>query len=583
MAKKGVKTSTTIIIIAVVIIVAILLYFYLIQPQLSPINRKFLQRGVIEYHLECRNNACTKISGPGMNTCSPEGAQCGCGNPDYLKFEKASDKLNLGENLNQMFASLDDNEMPVALSDGTYTNTIGNTSDYEQKLTIPQGLKLKHFRDTDYEDLIGAADKTPTIGIPIVSNTPVFNFTLDFLSNPESAVQNNSLIYFENTNIEMMGKSYTITSFTINPISLTIVDAKSKQYVLQNDQEVTLNGNYIDGVKSFIYLTNTTNTYKIDKIIIEWKTDDELFIATQSSPKMPGFESFEFPYEGFTMPKDEKTTVQNDGSTSIELLAPIQDGEVAFNILYADVNGVIKGLGKDADQRLATSPTTTLTFYDTKNWSDYHSYFVASYRNQNQAESYLLRATAFIDGTPSNGNQDKTTIQKLAGNTWVDVCVDKVSGDVCNVGSVSLTLTNVSYLLGGATKSATLLAGNKVSFSTLYTKEGLSVYLPLETQIFAGMRNYALFASEENKDGNIGGGSSFTLTVSSNADNELQIGIVNASTPLEIGSTNTFESYMISPLATKVLHYKAPDQDYAEIYYHGEESYGNVYISSIIC
>src|SRR3989344_2853864 len=100
---------------------------------------------------------------------------------NVVQLDKASDKINLGDALNGPFgATVDDADLDL-LKDVVYTAEDSDTFDAEQRVTLGTvngGPKLSHFRDSDYESLVGLSDKTPTIGINISDGHLVMNYTI---------------------------------------------------------------------------------------------------------------------------------------------------------------------------------------------------------------------------------------------------------------------------------------------------------------------------------------------------------------------------------------------------------------------
>ncbi|MFQ5531897.1 MAG: hypothetical protein ACE5ES_04740, partial [Candidatus Nanoarchaeia archaeon] len=229
-------------------------------------------------------------------------------------------------------------------------------------------------------------------------------------------------------------------------------------------------------------------------------------------------------------------------------------------------------------------------------------YFVASYNISQEAESYLLRATVSEDST--NG-RNETTIQKATGlTTWTDVCEEKKASDTCDMGLVSLTISEINWTSGG-NESVLITAGADTHFNTIYTKGGLRIYLPYlggNESTTQGLVNFTspapgtaghnedtflLFMDGEDKDENIAGGVEFNVTINDNSDDNLQVSQVSSGgtggpNGLEQGDTSVYETYIVDDVAPRILHYTNPDEDWAEVYYPGgsdSETYAEVFIT----
>ncbi len=386
---------------------------------------------------------------------------------------------------------------------------------------------------------------------------------------------------------------------------------------ITSGSDIELNDDTITGLKGFVYAASgdRSTTAKIDKLVIEWKTDEEAFISPTVDLVMPGFEAVKFTMNDLVRPEEEKITVSKDSDTSIELALPIKDGDVNFDILYSNATGDLVGFGKSATERLATSPNATLKFFEKLDNADWHEYFVASYATTTDSESYLLRAKVNYD---SGDNRNETTIDKNADGSWTEVCTGKVAGDDCDLGDVTFTITSIQYISGG-NETALFTAGSNVVFDEIYTAGGLKIQLPY---LDAGLNNTGAFSAglggshdiytvsvgaatghglgsfflgfyDEDKDDNVAAGDTFNVTIDDTADNNLQVSQVNAAgsggsaingvqdAGLEIGDSSTYEAYIKDDVSARILHYTNPDEDYVEIFYPtGEsETYAEVFIA----
>ena len=409
--------------------------------------------------------------------------------------------------------------------------------------------------------------------------------------------------------LEVSGEIGT-TSFSIGSGKLKIVSGS----------EIELNDVSVDGVYGYVYNDSTggsTTVQKVDKITIEWKADEEMFLTADSELVMPGFGGLKFTMNDLVRPTEEKVTVAKDTDSSIEVTMPIKDGDVSFNLLYANATGDFEGIGKASDDRLATSNNNSLVYFEKHSGTDYHKMFIASYNTTTQAESYLLKASIAYDST--NG-RDEVKISKKTPSGWVIVCEDKTNADDCSIGDVTLTVVNVSdEPLGN--ESVTLSAGSKVSFHTIFTRGGLMMYLPFEqdsgtypiptgginvsgdTVIIAGggksisednvwnnsdgFNTYSLYFDAEDKDDTIASGNAFNFTIDDNSDNALEVtklgGTGTGGTHgLEQGTdTAIYEAHIGGDVDPFVLHYTKPDEDWVEVYYAtgNSETYAEVYVA----
>lgn len=594
---------------------------------------------------------------------------------DFVLLEKSSDRLNLGNTMSGVFGvTVDDEDLPDMLGDGTYSNDENTEYDFEQKFSL-YPRQLTFFTDSDFDD------DEPTVGFQVSSNTNVLNYTLDFTTDAESDVSSGDLVDFETTDLTIMGKQYYVLDakngtdstyfgkFTLLDAANTVtvkegetksVVAGSKTYnvaisfisssstkisvdgVVTNSlaegetqrlsdgsyigikdilydtrdgttssvelsigsgkleveagSDIELNDEEVDGVQGWFFRGSASSgKERLDKFVIRWQTDDEAFIAPGSDLIMPGFGAVKFSMSDFVMPKSEKTTVKYSGDDDIELNVPFKDGSKSFTILHANASGEYTLIGEDTDKRLATSTSTTLIFNETAASTDYHQYFVATYNTSDDAESYLLSASI----TETDG-KNRTSIRNEV--TGTEVCGDKIGGDTCDIGDVSFTISSVNK--SSTARSMTITAGTNVNFNTVFTKEGMKIYLPYAVTDGSGLAetgkgainftaaattaghspaSFYLFFDEENKEEDKGAGTSFNVTLNDDTDGDVEVSDVDTgSSDLDVpGDDDDTVSRVSSDLATLVTRMVASDRGEAEITYAGEESYAEVYLTSI--
>jgi hypothetical protein len=626
------------------------------------------------------------MSGGGTTTTATGG--------DSVLLAKASDNLNLGDTWGVFTGSVDDDDLKSILADGTYVADDNDEFDFEQKIELGAPT-LAHFRDSDYESLVGLSERTPTVGFRLTSGTHVLNYTLDFTQDAESDVSGTDLDDLEGSDLTLFGKNFYISDWkngtaagntgkltlldsavtssvaegesvsvtsgdSTYSVSLEFIGSATVKFNVNGEVTNTLNSgetfrlsdnayigvreintqDYQGGIKTVEFsigsgkleLTHAADlklndetltgvsgylvkgTYsdavqKINKIVIKWDTDEEEFVTPETELEMPGFGGVKFTMSDFARSVEEKVTVAPDGDNSIEITVPIKDGMVSFNLLYstAAAGGNFTGIGKAADERLATtSDPNSLVFYEKQNSADYHEWFVASYNISSEAESYLLRARITKDTTD---NRNETDIDKRVGGDWVEVCNEKIAGDSCDIGQVTLNIGTIAKT--AATESVNISGGTNVNFNTIYTAGGLRIYLPFEANastasgainltqpddlpsnltkpVGHSTESWYLEFDGENKDEDIAGGTAFNMTLDNTAstNNPLHVSEVNRGGTggplgLEIGDTSTYEVYVVDDVAPRILHYTNPDEDWAEVYYpRGDsESFAEVFLA----
>jgi len=135
--------------------------------------------------------------------------------------------------------TVDDADLSTLLADGTYIADDNDEFKYEQSITLGAPT-LTHFRDSDYEDLVGSATKTPVLGFKISSNVAVMNYTLDFIQDAESDIVSGDLDDIEGSDITLMGKTYYVSDFKNGTSStylgkLTLLDAANTAIVSEGE------------------------------------------------------------------------------------------------------------------------------------------------------------------------------------------------------------------------------------------------------------------------------------------------------------------------------------------------------------
>jgi hypothetical protein len=365
---------------------------------------------------------------------------------------------------------------------------------------------------------------------------------------------------------------------------------------LPNNDNIELNDVQVNEVKSRITRGTTSGGKEtIDKITINWKTDDDEFITPDNDLMMPGFEVLKFSMNDIVIPAEEVMRIRDAGSTRIVLDAEIEDGLVTLPLFYTNGTGDFVGLGDDSDELTVTTFETAIEFNKTRN----DAHLVVSWNSSTEGETYIVRASGWNTDGPNN----RTTIQKLTESGWEEVEKNVKSGDTVDFGSASLTVASVSR-----DDAINFTAGSGVSFHKLFTREGLFVqlpYIPISHTPASGSINFTngtanhgyntflLNFHEEDKDDNLGSGATglptgssanFSVVLGQNSDNEPQVSSYATGTQQhkEVENDNNLVSRTKSDLATKVRRIGASsDQREAEVTYSGGEVYAEVFLTDV--
>jgi len=585
------------------------------------------------------------------------------GDGDVYKFEKTSTKFQLGDGYTDVISSsLDEDELPALLGDGKYFDNDNDEIDYSQKITMVDN-DLTMFEDGDYvenQPTVGfkissgatiltyqlafsdtlLLEDMPTTELPIMGKTYYVlsntSTTLTLLDSAEEAVLEygetkvvggktvfidfisssevklnvdgevtNSLAETGTNTFKLADGSYVgIKDITaqdyqggIQKVEFSI--GKGKLKLTDGDVEVQINDNNVPGLESDFSLSASV----MSNIELAWKADDDLFVTEDFVITMPEFEVVSLSYGGLNYPAEEIIEVKQGGELYATLNNfPLKDGEADIDFLYATTTGSFVGFGKDATNQLLTGGYNgaSLTFND----DNTHNYFVASWSDGSDAESYLMR----FNNIRIDGSDNKTDLQYMKDGVWTNKKEGMKDADTVSVGNVEISVTTVSKL--GSTKTVVFVNNSaNTNFHTLYSEEGATFYLPYEantslaSNTYPGSINFTdlgqtqntghdndsfyLVMKEEDKSENKYSGDWINMTIGwdSSTVPEVEVSAVNMvntdATSTEIGDTDVWRDFTYSALATEILYNKpSSGQKSVKLVYHGDEVAADVFITS---
>ncbi len=482
-----------------------------------------------------------------------------------------------------------------------YVLDVTNASATDYKLTLLDSASSAIVTEGE-EKQVTLGSKTYTVSITYISSTAVkFN------------------IGGQETNSLATGGTYKLTDGTYVGVKEILHNAKdtgiSKAEIslgtgkleVETTKAIELNDDSVQEIVGFVFVDSSFN---LDKIVLEWKTDDEAFIAPGTELLMPGFGALKISVPNIIVPKEEVTKVEG-GSDTVKLTAPIKDGTAAIDLFYTNATGELVGMGKKSTELLITGNSSTKLWY---NYSAGARKFVASWNSTSEGESYWLSATM----TTVSSAPRVTVKNEITGN---DICKEIAIASTCNIGNIILTVTDANVT--GSHKAALFTINSGGSFNRLYTKEGLVINLPWDpcnaqagpdsagansltlcngtttsylnttnaaSSIFSvngnfssghGPDKYWLSFGEEDKDGNLGL-SLFNISIdeSGTSNNPHVSDVDSAKSEYEIGDTNDYETYVQSDLGTKMVYDTGGDRDWVTITYHGGQMYGELYLAA---
>ena len=422
---------------------------------------------------------------------------------------------------------------------------------------------------------------------------------------------------------------YTAKDTGTSKVEFSIGSGKLK---IVNDTDIELNEDSISDLKGMIL--GGADMDHLGKIQLIWNADDDKFAAPDSEILIPGFETIKISFGGMLWPAEEEIKIESDGKNSIQLKDfPLKTSIEDINILYTNNSGTYEGIGKDSESILRTPGGVISqveeglnengTFKNITFDGDTDEYFVASWNDTTSSESYLMRATNF----KTESSVEKCTLQYKKNNVWTDIKTDAKNGTTFTLGNIEIEVLYIDK----TTKQVILEPQSGVSFSDLYSKEGLKVLLPwievrqnstfdkdhlnithgcianvsatytkavgigqlahyinysnVTLAVACGdyEESYTLVMWEEDKSENVGKGKNINISSTKTSNDEVQLSaIVNerAGSSAEIGDTDVHRNFVYSALATEELHDQGPDRYNVKLIYHGDESYGEVFLSS---
>ncbi len=408
-----------------------------------------------------------------------------------------------------------------------------------------------------------------------------------------------------------------------SPISVEFSIGKGK-LVLHHGDEVELNEEDVDGLNVYVLNSGADGaTETLDKITLEWNADGDAFIAGASEATFPSFETVKVSFGGLLYPAEEAIIVKANGDDNFELANfPLTGGAVeTISLLYTN-NTNFTIVGKDDNNRLATAGSgERLNFTEGT-----HDYFVLSYKSGDDAESYLVRATGFDDGTTDATSDNTVDFEYLTSSGWSDLDTNVNEADEVSSGLATFTVSTIS---NETNKTVTMTATGNNNFYKLYTKEGMEVILPWinrTTQRLSGIAgdvvasgcsgNYSSFAlsegqigynatlqnntgslsvncywmpgtyklvlREEDKDDSIAAGDWINVTLGMDTDNEATIKNYTTqntdATASEVGESDVYRDFTYSALATEILDDQSGDHENIKFIYHGGEVEAQVFL-----
>ncbi len=370
-------------------------------------------------------------------------------------------------------------------------------------------------------------------------------------------------------------------------IDQAVVSIGTGKITIEGGEEVQINNEDISDIEKYndaTVIANVVNSTAehLDSITLSWTVGDDVWLAPGTDELvLPGFETIKIAMGAFNVPAKEVTRFEPDGDDKVRLVTEVNDGKVTIPYLYANASGSgFGGIGKDSDENLITTTASTIGLdMDTDSW------FIASAVDGDEAESYVFELTDVQNET--NVANNKVTLKNVGSGSSSTIKV----GDTKDFGIVRLQLNAASEEL--KTANFTISGGTTASFDRVYTDSGMTIRLPVINITGSGGHDMITFnltapaaAStfvvrffEETESGTIASGNNFNATLGFNGDTDAEVNSVTVTDFETSDSSDKFEGYVNSSLATRTLFDQSGDQDTLEVEYHGEESFADVFVA----
>jgi hypothetical protein len=211
---------------------------------------------------------------------------------ESFQFEKASNKLNLGESLSDFTNKLDDNDFPRFLGDLSLEGY-----DYSQEIVMGD-LVFENFSNSRYND------GEYTLGLEINRGDAILNYTLEFRDYP-------ALEFLEQKQIYFLGREYTIIETSLEDKNMTLQDSEGNLLDIRSGRDMEFNGDNLNDVMAELVLEGDN----VSRIVVPWVADDRYFVTEESDLSLQSLGSFRFRFDGMYEIEEEQI-----GNISLEVI-----------------------------------------------------------------------------------------------------------------------------------------------------------------------------------------------------------------------------------------------------------------------
>ncbi len=540
---------------------------------------------------------------------------------EAFALEKSSNNFNFNNSLNAIYSSLDSERMSTFLADGTYDDG-SIDEEYTQELALGSKV-LSLFRDTDYND------NEPTVGFYFTNGDNILNYTMEFDTAIDETLMNTTempllggeyyVLTSTTTKLELLdssekntlglGESATVNGknvkvdyigtstvkFTVDGestgslnaneefeledgsyIIATDIMTSSKDSVtdsvefsvgkgkltIENGKEVKLNDDYVKGLTAYIGLeTNIKN------ITLQWDSYKETFLTEEDAITMPGFNAVSLTFEGLTYPEESEVISLENGET-----LNLNMGNYDLPVMYWNGSNALLG-EEDYSLVLATAANATSFVNNTS----------ALTGGIELAEKgrFLVTDLSTELGDVSTAYYEVTNLEYTSSSDFKVELDDLTDGDSDLVWEDSLrtkTVDSITIDLVGisATKAYFKFTGEgTIDYNTAVSEKGMEVILPTAGFTVAGA---TITFIEADKDGDLGEGVPFEVSVNSTSNDKLHVSSVATTnvTKVETTTNDVYTGLVKSDLASKITTDESADENDFEIEYFEEEATAGV-------
>lgn len=567
----------------------------------------------------------------------PTGAVSVSGGESF-KLEK-SDKFNFNNALNAIYSSLDKDELPKFLADGTYDD--GDVDeDYDQKITLDNEL-LSLFADTDYNA------KEPTVGFMWENNEEILRYEIEF----DNVVNYTEMV---DTDMPLLGKEYYVLAASSSQID--VLDSAEKQtvaygdtvtldghtvsisyidetdvkitvdgettgklsdneyeelsdgsYVVANEvlydakesgtskavisigagkielitgEDIEVNGEDVDGLQTVI-----TDSTGLSKIEIVWKSNRDSFLTEENSLTMPLFEAISLSYGGLEYDGDSETISIENGETL--KVNTGNDGDLgSVEVLW--YNGTEAFLGQDGNELvIATSDISNVT-WTTPNLDTVSGNVLGNISGGLDLEETDRFIVTRIDEDLSDTETMYFEVKSIENDSGViEVQLDDLVGnndivfddvlDSDETGDITVTLVAVNGTVSGRAYINFSAGGDTLTYNKIVSEKGMIITIPTDAATTAVNGTGAVLAlTEADKDEDVSQGYTMTVTIKNTTNEELHVQTHNLTDYDQEESDNVYIGIIPSDLASTFTFDKSNDEYEFELEYTGMETVADV-------